>query len=140
MGLPLALKGVGEIIVTVPAAAARRPPPARVPHTVRERGDGAGALARLPGRRQWRSLQPVVYEGGSVEDLDACARSLHVTALYTLDDGASVSLILGAPEFVNRPFRELFLDGLLPATPLVVGGSARRSPRAGAARGYCPSS
>ena len=138
MGLPLALKGVGEIIVTVPAAAGRRPRVYRIRF-----GNGETEQEPSPDCLRGDSgvrFSLVVYEGGSVEDLEACARSLHVTALYTLDDGASVSLILGAPEFVNRPFRELFLDGLLPATPLVVGGSARRSPRAGAARGYCPSS
>ena len=40
-------------------------------------------------------------------------------ALYVLDDGAWVSYILGAPEFVNRSFRELFTDGLPAVTPLV---------------------
>ena len=39
--------------------------------------------------------------------------------LYVLDGGAFVSYILGAPEFVNRPFTELFADGLPPVTPLV---------------------
>ena len=40
-------------------------------------------------------------------------------ALYVLDDGVWVSYILGAPELVNRSFRELFTDGLPVATPLV---------------------
>ena len=62
----------------------------------------------------------VVYEGGSVEELDACARSLHVTAVYVNDDGQYLSYIIGAPEFVNQPFAELFPDGLPPATPLIV--------------------
>ena len=61
----------------------------------------------------------VLHEGGSVEDLVACAQSRHVTALYALHEGAYVSYILGAPEFVNRPFVELFADGLPPVTPLV---------------------
>ena len=42
-----------------------------------------------------------------------------LAALYVLDDGVWVSYILGAPEFVNRSFRELFADGLPVATPLV---------------------
>ena len=62
----------------------------------------------------------VIYEGGSVDDLAACARSLDITALYTLNDGAFVSHIVGAPEFVNRSFAGLFPDGLPVATPLVV--------------------
>ena len=64
----------------------------------------------------------VIYEGGSVDDLVACAESLHVTALYVLDEGEFVSYILGAPEFVNRPFRELFTEGL-PAIAALVARS-----------------
>ena len=61
----------------------------------------------------------VVYEGGSVDELEACARSADITALYTLSEGEFVSYILGAPDFVNRPFRDLFADGLPLMTPLV---------------------
>ena len=61
----------------------------------------------------------VVYEGGSVDELEACARSLDVTALYTLREGEFVSYILGAPELVNQPFRDLFASGLPSVTPLV---------------------
>ena len=39
----------------------------------------------------------VVYGGGSVEDLVACAEGRNVTALYALDGGEYVSYILGAP-------------------------------------------
>ena len=46
----------------------------------------------------------VVYEGGNVEDLVACAESRNVTAIYTLDGGEYVSHILGAPDFVNARF------------------------------------
>ena len=61
----------------------------------------------------------VVYEGGSVDELEACARSVDVTALYALSEGNFVSYILGAPDFVTQPFRDLFADGLPPMTPLV---------------------
>ena len=61
----------------------------------------------------------VVYEGGSVGDLNACAEEVGVAAVYALNDGIWVSYILGAPEFVNAAFRELFADGLPVATPLV---------------------
>ena len=47
------------------------------------------------------------------------ARSLHVSALYVLDGGAFVSDLVGAPEFVNRPFHEQFPHGLPPLTPLI---------------------
>ena len=62
----------------------------------------------------------VLYEGGSVDALDACAQSLRVTAVYALHEGEYVSYILGAPDFVNAAFRELFADGLPAVTPLVV--------------------
>ena len=61
----------------------------------------------------------VLYEGGSVEEVGACAQGRGVTALYALEGGAYVPYILGAPEFVNRPFFELFADGLAPMTPLI---------------------
>ena len=62
----------------------------------------------------------VVYEGGSVEDIEACARGRGVTAMYTLHEGAYVSYILGAPALVNQSFAGLFADGVPPVTPLVV--------------------
>ena len=61
----------------------------------------------------------VVYEGGNVDELEACARSVDITALYALSEGEFVSYILGAPAFVTQPFRELFADGLPLMTPLV---------------------
>ena len=64
----------------------------------------------------------VLSEGGSVDDLAACATDHGVTALYTLDEGEWVSYIVGAPELVNAAFRELFAAGLPAATPLVTKG------------------
>ena len=64
-------------------------------------------------------LNFVSYEGGSIEELESCARSLHITALYAVHDGDYVSYLLGAPDHVNRPFRELFADGFLPTTVLI---------------------
>ncbi len=64
----------------------------------------------------------VLYEGGSVENLAACASSLGVTAVYALAEGEYAPYIVGAPAFVNRPFAELFADGVPPLTPLVVRG------------------
>ena len=61
----------------------------------------------------------VVYEGGSVEGLAACAQSRNVTSVYVLADGEWVSYILGAPEFVNEDFAAVFPDGLPALTPLV---------------------
>ena len=61
----------------------------------------------------------VVYEGGSVEELAACAESREVSALYALHEGEFVSYILGAPDFVNRSFFDLYPGGLPALTPLV---------------------
>ena len=61
----------------------------------------------------------VIYEGGGVDDLVACARSLDVSALYTLNEGQFVSYMLGASDFVNQPFRDLYPRGLPPSAPLV---------------------
>ena len=83
---------------------------------------GDGALLPWPERLRGDiavGFSLLIYEGGSVDDLVACAESLHVTALYTLQDGEWVSYILGAPEFVNVPFGKLFAAGLPSITPLV---------------------
>ena len=60
-----------------------------------------------------------VYEGGSVEDLDACAERLGVVAIYVLAGGEWVPYIPGGPAFVNATFRELFPNSVPAATPLV---------------------
>ena len=65
-------------------------------------------------------LSLALYEGGSIDELDACAERRHVAALYTLHDGRFVPYILGAPEFVNRPFRDLYADGVPAAMPLII--------------------
>ena len=99
-----------------PLVAASNGPPSSDPNL----GDGA----LLPGPECLRGdivigFSLLTYEGGSVDDLAACAQGRHVAALYAIHDGEWVSYILGAPEFVNREFRELFADGLRAITPLV---------------------
>ncbi len=74
----------------------------------------------------------VVYEGGTAEELVACALTRDVTALYALHEGVYVSYILGAPDFVNSAFIELFADGVPSLTPLT---AASTTPSAGAPRG-----
>ena len=61
----------------------------------------------------------LIYEGGSVDDLAACAQDRGVTAVYALAGGEWISYILGAPPFVNQPFQDLYTGGLPPITPLV---------------------
>ena len=102
--------------------------PALTPLTVKSDGPATAAPLASAVTGPWAAclqgeigegFNLVVYEGGSVDDLVACARSLGVAALYALHGGVWVSYILGAPEFVNGEFRELFADGLPVATPLV---------------------
>ncbi len=64
----------------------------------------------------------VVYEGGAMEELDACAVSRAVTVLYTLHEGAYVAYVPGAPAFVNAPFAALFPEGVPAFTALVAAG------------------
>ena len=107
--------------------------PALTPLTVKSEGppspDPSGGESR-PGdaTQPWpaclqgeivEGFSLVVYEGGSVDDLVACAEGVGLAAVYALNDGIWVSYILGAPEFVNAAFRELFTDGVPVATPLV---------------------
>ena len=61
----------------------------------------------------------VTYEGGSTADLEACAEHVGMGSLYVRLEDAWVSLILGAPEFVNRAFRELFAEGVPADTPMI---------------------
>ena len=103
--------------------------PALTPLTVKS--DGPATAAPLASAVTWpwaaclqgeivEGFNLVVYEGGSVDDLEACAEGAGLAALYTLNDGVWVSYILGAPEFVNAAFRELYAGGVPVATPLVV--------------------
>ena len=102
-----------------PLIAASNGPPSADPF-----GDGLEDGGRQPWPECLRGaiaagFSLVVYEGGSVEELVACAQTRDVAALYALSEGEFVSYILGAPAFVTQPFRDLFADGLPPMTPLV---------------------
>ena len=103
--------------------------PALTPLTVKSDGPATAAAVASAVTAPWAAclqgeiaegFNLVVYEGGSVDDLVACAEGVGLAALYALNDGVWVSYILGAPEFVNQAFRDLFTDGLPVATPLVV--------------------
>ena len=112
-----------------PLVAASNGPPSADPF-----GDGLEGGGQQPWPECLRGdiaagFSLVVYEGGSVDELEACARSADITALYALSDGVFVSNILGAPEFVTQPFRDLFADGLPLMTPLVARSEGQPSGR-----------
>ena len=118
-GHQVALEGVEAITVTVTSAddSRRKSYRVRLPETGWD-----------PARDPWphclrgalsEGFSLVVYEGGGVDELAACAERRDIVALYALHEGVYVSYLLVAPDFVNRAFRELFSDGLPAMTPLV---------------------
>ncbi|MXY15732.1 MAG: hypothetical protein F4Y57_01665, partial [Acidobacteria bacterium] len=109
-GHQVALQGLDEISVTVTSADGSRTRAYRVRFAETQCLRGAVAAG----------FSLVVSEGGGVDELEACARTRSVGALYALHEGAYISYILGAPAFVNRPFHELFADGVPAFTPLIV--------------------
>ena len=112
-GHQLALRGVEEITVTVTSADGSRERLYRV--RLVQPGTPAGCLHGTIAV----GFSLVVATGGSVDDIDACARSRDVAALYTLGDGEWVSYIVGAPDFVNAAFGGRFTDGVPSLTPLI---------------------
>ena len=120
-GHQVALADLGEITVTVTSADGSREKVYRVSFP---------EVAWDPARDPWphclrgavsEGFSLVVFEGGTVEELVACAESRNAVALYALHESTYVSYILRAPDFVNREFRELFPGGLPVMTPLTAG-------------------
>ena len=133
-GHQVALQDLGEITVTVTSADGSRTKTYRVRLGEEE---AAGPVAGCLSGDIAVGFSLVVYAGGSIEDLVACAEGRNVAALYTLAGGAFVSYILGAPEFVNADFRALFAGGVPALTPLVArsDGPATAAPVASAVTG-----
>ena len=127
-GHQVTLDGVAEIAVTVTSADGSRERVYRVRLSEPEQA-AASALTFDCFRGDVAvGFSLVVYGGGSVGDLVACAEGRNVAALYVLDGGAFVSYILGAPDFVNADFRALFAEGLSSLTPLTVRSDGPASP------------
>ncbi|MYH49788.1 MAG: hypothetical protein F4151_09755, partial [Gammaproteobacteria bacterium] len=74
----------------------------------------------------------LIYAGGSLDELESCAEGRHLAALYALEGGEFVPYVLGAPGIVNRPFRELYAEGVPGLTPLTVRSEGPASARPGA--------
>ena len=107
-GRQVALEQGAELTVTVSSADGSRRRVYRVVIEVPQCLDGLGGEFGI-----------VTFAGGSIADLEACARSLSVTALYAADGERYVSYILDAPAFVNQAFSALFPDGLPAAAELL---------------------
>ena len=65
------------------------------------------------------SFGPVHFMGGSLSDLEACARDLSYSAIDHDLDGVWTALFLGAPEFLNQPFRNRFANGIAAGEGLI---------------------
>ena len=57
-------------------------------------------------------LSEVTFVGGSVEDLNRCARELGVVALFYWTGESWLLYAPDAPEFLNRQFEQQFGDGI----------------------------
>ncbi len=117
-GHQVALEGVAEVAVTVTSPDRSRERVYRVALADVAEEQVTGPSASCLRGAVSVGFNLVVYEGGSIEDLVACAEGRHVTALYSLHEGEYVSYILGAPEFVNRTFSRLFTAGVPVLTAL----------------------
>ena len=124
-GHQIALAGVEEIAVTVTSSDGSRE---RVYRVRVAEAEAAGPSASCLRGAVNPGFSLVAYEGGSVEDLAACAQSRNVTALYVLVEGEWVSYILGAPDFVNEAFGGLFASGAPALTPLIAKSEGPASP------------
>ena len=124
-GYHVALEDLGEITVTVTSADGSRTKTYRVRLGEEE---AAGPVAGCLRGDIAVGFSLVVYAGGSIEDLVACAEGRNVAALYVLDGGAWVSYIVGAPELVNRSFAGRFAEGLAALTPLIARSDGPASP------------
>ena len=121
-GRQVAVGGGAEITVTVTSADGSR----KKTYSVRIEETGPSATCLRGAIDEGFSL--VVSEGGSIDDLEACAEGRAVTALYTFDGGEYVSYILGAPPTVNERFVALYADGLTSLTPLIAKSEGPPSP------------
>ena len=118
-GHQVALEGVDAITVTVTSADGSRERIYRARLRDPERPAASGPTSRCLRGDVATGFSLLIYEGGSLEDLVVCALSRHIVAIYVLNNGVYVPYIVGAPDFVNRSFYDLYPDGVLPLTPLV---------------------
>ncbi len=107
--------------------------PSLTPLVAASDGPSADPVGALPAPTDWPGClrgevaagwSLVLHEGGSVAALAECAREHALSSAWALHEGEWIAYAVGAPDFVNRPFAEIFTDGLPPLTPLVVRSDA----------------
>ena len=69
-------------------------------------------------------LSAVTYTGGSLAELEDCARDLSVDTLYSNTENGWTGFFPGYATFLSQPFRERFPAGLAPGQALI----AKRAP------------
>ncbi len=72
----------------------------------------------LPGLTTER-LSEVTFVGGSVDELDRCAREQGVVALFHWTGESWLLYAPDAPEFLSRPFNQYFSNGVPAGAPLI---------------------
>ena len=79
-------------------------------------------------------LSEVTFIGGSISELEACAHSFDLSALYHQRDGVWTAIFLfpELPEFLSRPFRTRFSDGLPPGESLIANRQSAAAATPGA--------
>ena len=79
-------------------------------------------------------LSEVAFVGGSISELEACAHSFDISALYHHGEGVYVALFLlpDLPEFLSRPFRTRFAEDLPPGELLIANRQATAATAPGA--------
>ena len=76
----------------------------------------------LPGLNSER-LNEVAFIGGSVDDLDRCAREQGVVALFYWTGESWLLYAPDAPVFLSRQFRDNFHDGVPPGASFIAANT-----------------
>ncbi len=79
-------------------------------------GPPTGSFASTPSR----GVNLTSYSGGTIADLAALAASANVTSVAVTAGGRFITLVIGAPAFVNQPFEAHFAAGIPPSTAMLI--------------------
>lgn len=79
-------------------------------------GPPTGSFASTPSR----GVNLTSYSGGTTADLSALAASANATSVAVTAGGRFITLVIGAPAFVNQPFEAHFAAGIPPNTAMLI--------------------
>ena len=112
-GHQVALAAETEIVVTVTSGDGSRTKPYQV---------FVEKLPCLIGLSAER-LSEVTFVGGSVDDLDRCAREQNVAAFFYWTGQSWLLFAPDAPDFLSREFRDNFHDGVPPGASFIAANT-----------------